>query len=390
MRIAVTGIGIVSAAGNGVEQTLATLRAGRSGIVAESSHLATRHRLPVGEVAQSNAELSEALGIAGTCSRTALLGMTAAAEVLADAGGVRPNTALVSATSVGGMDLTERFFEEFGADDRRGRLRLAAHHDCADSTLAIARRCRIDGFTTTLSTACSSAANALMTAARLLRHGMADRVIAGGCDALCRFTINGFRSLQILDPSPCRPFDASRAGLNLGEGAAYLVLERVGETDRKPYCYLDGFANANDAYHQTASSPDGEGDYLAMRGAIEAAGMTPEEIDYVNVHGTGTPNNDLAEGIALRRLFGERVPLFSSTKAVTGHTLAAAGAIEAVFAALMLRHGEIYPNLRFTTPDPNTDLRPVTRYGRMPLRNVLSNSFGFGGNCASLLFSYAE
>lgn len=390
MRIAVTGIGIISAAGRGVAQTLATLRAGRSGIVAEPSHLATRHRLPVGEVAQSNAELREALGLTNTCSRTALLGMTAAAEALADAGGRRHNTALVSATSVGGMDLTERFFEEFGADDRRGRLRLAAHHDCADSTLSIAEYCGIDGFSTTVSTACSSAANALMTAVRLLRHGVADRVVAGGCDALCRFTINGFRSLQILDTSPCRPFDASRAGLNLGEGAAYLVLERADETDRVPYCYLDGFANANDAYHQTASSPDGEGDYLAMRGAVEAAGKTPGEIDYVNVHGTGTPNNDLAEGIALRRFFGDRMPLFSSTKAVTGHTLAAAGAVEAVFAALMLHHGEIYPNLRFTTPDSTTNLRPVTQYCRMPLRNVLSNSFGFGGNCASLLFSRAE
>lgn len=390
MRIAVTGIGIISAAGRGVAQTLATLRAGRSGIVAEPSHLATRHRLPVGEVAQSNAELREALGLTNTCSRTALLGMTAAAEALADAGGRRHNTALVSATSVGGMDLTERFFEEFGADDRRGRLRLAAHHDCADSTLSIAEYCGIDGFSTTVSTACSSAANALMTAVRLLRHGVADRVVAGGCDALCRFTINGFRSLQILDTSPCRPFDASRAGLNLGEGAAYLVLERADEIDRVPYCYLDGFANANDAYHQTASSPDGEGDYLAMRGAVEAAGKTPGEIDYVNVHGTGTPNNDLAEGIALRRFFGDRMPLFSSTKAVTGHTLAAAGAVEAVFAALMLHHGEIYANLRFTTPDSTTNLRPVTQYCRMPLRNVLSNSFGFGGNCASLLFSRAE
>ena len=390
MRIAVTGIGIVSAAGCGVAETLASLRAEHSGIVAAPSHLATRHRLPVGEVPQSDAELAARLGIAGTCSRTALLGMTAAAEALADAGGIRRNTALVSATSVGGMDLTERFFEEFGADDRRGRLRLAAHHDCADSTLAIARHCGIDGFTTTLSTACSSAANALMTAARLLRHGMADRVLAGGCDALCRFTINGFRSLQILDPAPCRPFDASRAGLNLGEGAAYLVLERAETAARTPYCWLDGFANANDAYHQTASSPDGEGDYLAMRGAIEAAGIAAEEVEYVNAHGTGTPNNDLAEGRALRRLFGRQLPLVSSTKAFTGHTLAAAGAVEAVFAALMLRHGEIYPNLRFAEPDPQTNLIPVTRYRRMPLRNVLSNSFGFGGNCAALLFTRAE
>lgn len=390
MRIAVTGIGIISAAGKDVDSTLNTLRAERSGIVDRPSHLNTCHHLPVGEVAENNAALCAGLGLEGVYSRTALLGMTAAAEALADAGGKCPGTALVSATSVGGMDLTERFFEEFRNDDRRGKLRLVAHHDCADSTLSIARHCGIDGFTTTLSTACSSAANALITATRLLRCGVANRVVAGGTDALCRFTLNGFRTLQILDTEPCRPFDASRAGLNLGEGAAYLVLEREENASRKPYCYLSGFANANDAYHQTASSPDGEGDYLSMKGAIASAHLSPQDIDYINVHGTGTPNNDLAEGVAMQRLFGERIPLFSSTKAVTGHTLAATGAIEAVFSALMLHHGEIYPNLRFKEADPKTHLSPLTRYLRMPLRNVLSNSFGFGGNCASLLFTRAE
>lgn len=285
------------------------------------------------------------------------------------------------------MDLTERFFAEFMHDDSRGRLRMAAHHDCADSTLAIARYCKIDGFTTTISTACSSAANALMTAAKLLRHGLADRVVAGGTDALCRFTLNGFKSLMILDPAPCRPFDAGRAGLNLGEGAAYLVLERDESRTRNPYCYLSGFANANDAHHQTASSADGEGDYLAMQGAIHMGGLTPAEVDYINVHGTGTPNNDLSEGTAMRRLFGDAVPAFSSTKAYTGHTLAAAGSIEAVFSALALRHGEIYPGLNFTSPDPALGLTPVVRYTKYPLQNVLSNSFGFGGNCSSLLFT---
>lgn len=390
MRIAVTGIGIVSAAGTGVAETLATLRTGRSGIVAAPSHLATRHRLPVGEVPWSDQELARRLGVEGVHSRTALLGMLAAGEALRDAGPCRGRTSLVSATSVGGMDLTERFFADFIRDDRRGRLRLAAHHDCADSTLAIARYCGIDGFTTTVSTACSSAANALMLAARLLRRGWADRVVAGGTDALCRFTLNGFKSLMILDSEPCRPFDASRSGLNLGEGSGFLVLERAEHPSREPYCYLAGFGNANDAYHQTASSPDGDGDYLAMRGALDDARMAPVEVDYVNAHGTGTRNNDLAEGRALRRLFGERVPPFSSTKAVTGHALAAAGGIEAVVCALALRYGEIYPGLRFRVPDPDLGLAPVTRFTKSPLRSVLSNSFGFGGNCSSLLFTRAR
>lgn len=385
MRIAVTGIGIVSAAGLNVAENLATLRAGRSGIAPRPVRLATRHRLPVGEVPLSNEELAARLGIGELQSRTTLLGMMAAEEALRDAGGVRPRTALVSSTSVGGMDLTECFFEEFARDERRGRLRMAAHHDCADSTLAIARRCAVDGLTTTLSTACSSAANAIGLAARLLRHGVADRVVAGGCDALCRFTLNGFKSLMILDEQPCRPFDASRAGLNLGEGAAYVVLERAGETAHRPYCYVAGFANANDAYHQTASSPDGEGDYLAMSGALRQAGIEPRKVDWVNAHGTGTPNNDLAESRALRRLFGAELPPVSSTKATTGHTLAAAGAIEAVISVLALHHGECYPTLRFAEPDPEGGIRPLDCLTRSDLRCVLSNSFGFGGNCASLL-----
>lgn len=390
MRIAVTGIGIVSAAGMNAAETLATLREGRSGIVLRPMRLATRHRLPVGEVALSNEELARRLGIGELQSRTTLLGMLAAEEALRDAGGPRPRTALVSATSVGGMDLTECFFEEFARDERRGRLRMAAHHDCADSTLAIARRCVVDGLTTTLSTACSSAANAIGLAVRMLRMGVADRVVAGGSDALCRFTLNGFKSLMILDEQPSRPFDASRAGLNLGEGAAYVVLEREEEASQRPYCYVAGFANANDAFHQTASSPDGEGDYLAMRGALDQAGIAPSEVDWVNAHGTGTPNNDLAESRALRRLFGEKLPPVSSTKATTGHALAAAGAVEAVICALALRHSECYPTLRFTEPDPEGGIRPLTRFTRSDLRCVLSNSFGFGGNCASLVFTYAE
>ena len=244
MHIAVTGVGIVSALGVGKKVTLDALRTGRSGIVAAPTHFATRNRLPVGEVALDNAQLQQLLGLSGCHSRTALLGILAASEALQDAGASRPRTALVSATSVGGMDLTEQFFPQFMQDDRSGRLRQVVHHDCADSTISIARYCGIDGFVTTISTACSSAANALMLAVRLLRHGVADRVVAGGTDSLCRFTLNGFKSLMILDSAPCRPFDESRAGLNLGEGAAYLVLERAEDAAGEPYCFLDGFANA--------------------------------------------------------------------------------------------------------------------------------------------------
>jgi 3-oxoacyl-[acyl-carrier-protein] synthase-1 len=227
-----------------------------------------------------------------------------------------------------------------------------------------------------------------MFGARLIRHGILDCVVAGGTDALSVFTLNGFKSLMILDEEPCRPFDETRKGLNLGEGAGYVVLQREDTLEKEAYCFLSGYANRNDAYHQTASSASGDGGYLAMKSAFEMAGISPEEVSYINVHGTGTGNNDASEGAALKRLFGDDVPEFSSTKGYTGHTLAAAGGIEAVFSVMAVNKGYIYPNLRFETPISGLGLVPQTSFlekGR--LDNVLTNSFGFGGNCTSLLFS---
>lgn len=389
MKIAVSGIGVVSALGAGVGSNIEALQRSRSGIVDSPRLLATHLHVPVGEVPFSDDELAAMLGVGAHVSRTALLGMLAAREALDMAGpaeGLR--IGLVSATSVGGMDRTEDFYRAYLSDPAGGRLRDAAMHDCAASTRAIARYCGIDGFTTTVSTACSSAANAIMLGATLLRHGVVDRAVVGGTDALSRFTLGGFKSLQILDERPCRPFDAMRAGLNLGEGAGYLVLQREDTLRQAPCGYLTGWANANDAFHQTASSEHGEGAWRAMSGALERAGVAPDEVDYVNVHGTGTPNNDLTEGRALRRLFGDRVPPFSSTKGFTGHALAAAGGIEAVFSVAALRSGTIWPSLNFARPIDELGLRPECRVRTgMALRCVLSNSFGFGGNCASLLFS---
>jgi 3-oxoacyl-[acyl-carrier-protein] synthase-1 len=217
---------------------------------------------------------------------------------------------------------------------------------------------------------------------------MLDRVVAGGTDALCRFTLNGFRSLAILSDEPCRPFDAARTGLNLGEGAGYIVLQRDDTLDKTPWGYLTGWANANDAFHQTASSTEGEGAYLAMSRALAMSGLPLVEIDYVNAHGTGTLNNDASEAAALVRVFGGNIPPFSSTKPFTGHTLAAAGGIEAVISLLALENVMLFPNLNFATPMEGTPLVPQTTLREfMEIRNVLSNSFGFGGNNSSLIFS---
>ena len=374
MNIAVRGIGIISALGNGAGETLAALRAGRSGI-GKLTLFRSAVDVPVGEVRHDNRALGELLGIPAreTPSRTALPAIPAAARV-----------ALVSGTSVGGMDLTENFYRAFRSDNGRGRLRSVAGHDCADSTRRIAEYCGITGYTATVSTACSSAANAVITGALLLENDMADYVVAGGTDALCRFTLNGFNSLSILDPERCRPFDATRAGLNLGEGAGYVVLARE-EPGMRSYCRLAGYANANDAHHQTASSETGEGAYRAMAEALARSGL--ERVDYINAHGTATPNNDLTEGTALRRLFGEQVPPFSSTKGFTGHALAAAGGIEAVLSALAIGHGLRYGNPGFAEPIPELGLRPVAETESAAVNSVLSNSFGFGGNCSSLIFA---
>ena len=384
MRIAISGLGVVAATGVGVEANLTSLLQGQSG-VGRLNLFASHHAVPVGEVRLKNEELKQLLGLNPNkiVSRTSLLGMLAAREAVEAAQiceGLR--VGLVSATSVGGMDLTEQFFPQFISDSASGRIAMVAQHDPKQSTDAIARYCGIEGYRTTISTACSSAANAVIHAARLIRHGVCDVVVAGGCDALSKFTLNGFSSLGILDENPCRPFDQSRAGLNLGEGAGYIVLQREDTCQRTPYAYLQGYANANDAHHQTATSEEGEGAFRAMSEALEMAQL--QRVDYINVHGTGTPNNDASEGAALRRIWGDAIPEFSSTKPFTGHTLAAAGGIEAVFGVLSLCEGVVYPNLNFESSDAG--LTPCVELKRREIHSVMSNSFGFGGNDSSLIF----
>lgn len=390
MGIVVTGVGIVSALGIGVEQNLAAIREGRTGISSSPSILKTSHNIPVGELLLTNDELHNAANIPASeyLSRTALLGILAVREALANSAVDRSKrVGLVSSTSVGGMDLTEHFFEMFIDNENAGRLRDVRMHDCAASTEAIVKHCGINGYSTTISTACSSAANAVITGAKLLQHNIVDSVVVGGTDALSAFTINGFKSLMILDDKPCRPFDQTRAGLNLGEGAGYIVLQREEDVESY-YCHLAGYANRNDAHHQTASSQEGNGAYLAMSAALEMAGLPFNAVDYINAHGTGTGNNDASESKAFIRLFGEAIPPFSSTKAFTGHTLAAAGGIEAVLSVLAISEGVIYPNLNYKEPIEEYGLIPISTFAdHQEINAVLSNSFGFGGNCSSLLFT---
>lgn len=386
MYIHVCGIGVVSAIGVGCQENLDNLLAGSCGVGAIEL-FDTTVDVPVGEVKLTNIQLKELLGVAQnlTISRTALLGAVAAKEAVKDAQipqGSR--VGLISSTTVGGMDLSENFYAAFKEDQTAGHLRDIVGHDCATSTEFIAQECCINGFRTTISTACSSSANAVAMGAEMLKRNMLDYVVVGGTDALCRFTLNGFNSLMILDKEPCRPLDRDRNGLNLGEGAGYLVLTK---NPSKSYCLLSGYANANDAFHQTASSDNGQGAYMSMCGAVEMSGVTLSDIDYINLHGTGTQNNDSSEMAAIGRLFGETVPSFSSTKCYTGHTLAAAGGVEAVYSVLAIRHGVRYANLRFKNPIEGATAPLTETQTGVIVKNVLSNSFGFGGNCSSLIFS---
>lgn len=398
----VAGTGIISAIGKNVPECLDALKNGRAGMdhmyYFDSKH---RDRLPVAEVKLSNDELANISGLPANISRTAHLSMVAAQEALTNAGIedlASCRTGFISANSVGGMDKSEKFFTEFLSHEdksapagKRGRLRDVVHHECGSISELVADQLGIKDYITTISTACSSSANAIFFAARMIRNNILDVAVAGGTDALTKFTLNGFNTLMILDEQFCQPFDENRRGLNLGEGAGYIVLvsEKIATSlKKKPNVILSGYCNANDAYHQTASSPDGTGSFLAMSGALKKAGLQPADIDYINLHGTGTQNNDIAEGTAIKRLFDPHYPDMSSTKAFTGHTLGASGGIEAVFSVLSLQQGIIYPNLRLQTAMKDLPFIPVTEFiNDRPVKHVLSNSFGFGGNCSSLIFS---
>jgi len=371
---------------------------GKSGI-GRMRYLDSLHRdeIPVAEVGAWNHELEQFAGVKkkGFYSRTTLLGIIAAREALQKSGAIDEikscRTGLISATTVGGMDRSEKFYKTYMTNKSGGRLRDIVTHDCGDSTETIADIFEIKDYLSTISTACSSSANAILTGARLIKNGILDRVLAGGTDALTLFTVNGFNSLMILDKNGCRPFDQERNGLTLGEGSGFLVLEseKIVEKENKAVlCEISGYGNACDAYHQTASSPEGEGAFLAMNQALLTSGLTFDMIDYINAHGTGTKNNDLSEGKAIERLFHDSAIRCSSTKSFTGHTLGAAGAIEAVLSIMAIMNQWIYPNLNFSKQMTELKFAPVTEFLKnIPVRNVMSNSFGFGGNNTSLIFS---
>lgn len=393
-KVVVTGIGIITAIGDTAEENRKSLKKGNSGI-GHAVYFQSKYKglMPFAELKYSTSELKEKLKVhLPGVTRTDLIALHAFREAIYDAQLgpsilVHQGTALIGASTVGGMCLTDEMYEDANQKEGGGSEFLDSYSNCA-STMFLQAQYNIGGIVNTFNTACSSSANAIMYGARLIKNGFAKKVIAGGVDSLSKFTVNGFNSLMILSNEPCRPFDADRKGLNLGEGAAFLVLEKEEDAKgKKIYAEVKGFGNSNDAYHPSSTSPEADGPFLCMQRALKSSGMNIAEIDFINAHGTATENNDETESLAMIRLF-QKPPMFASTKSYTGHTLGAAGAVEAVFSILNLYHQEVYPSLNFETPIEATKLIPIQQFAFKDIKNVMSNSFGFGGNCTSLVFSH--
>lgn len=392
----ITGLGIVSATGVGVSAVWKAIRAGASGLRPLSLFPSPRYgQVPAGEAPHNLI----ALGAPSNASRSDQLGWLAAREAIASTGlggdgalNDAERAGVVLGCSVGGSFDSERFLTTL-IQRRKMRARPTRHHECVSVVDLIADEFGLLGPSMALATACSSGALAIATAAEFIQSGEADVMLAGGADSLSRMTWGGFHSLLLVDAAGCRPFDATRAGTSLGEGAGVLVLEAEESALRRGaniIARLSGWGASCDAHHATAPHPEGAGAAAAMRTALRRAGLEPAKIDYVNAHGTGTRDNDLAESKALRAVFGDRVPPVSSTKRFFGHALAASGALEAVVCVEALRHQELPPNPGFSAVDPAIGFAPVTKLQGAALTHVMSNSFGFGGNNAVLIFSRAD
>ncbi|MCQ2188654.1 MAG: beta-ketoacyl-[acyl-carrier-protein] synthase family protein [Paludibacteraceae bacterium] len=397
MRILCCASSIVSVSGIGVGKCFDDV-AGADIECLKPRFLSTAVDVPLREIPFSNEEIFKMLADnysvvlpSRVYTRTALLSMLTVADLLKsspDVSGKR--VVVVNATTAGGMDKSEVYYHNLTVDGSAD-LALVAGHEPADATNLVCGFLQSRGaevvWSTTVSTACSSSSVAIGIGMDMLRSGDADYAICMGVDPLCKFTVNGFNSLGILSKNVCRPFDAERDGLNLGEGAASVMLagdEFISSvSDNIPtLCEVLSCETAADAYHQTATSPDAVGPTLAMKAALRKAGVDAGQISYVNAHGTATPNNDESESTAMINIFGENVPPFSSTKFWTGHTLGASGVLEFALSAEMLCRQTLLPTRNFKNEER---LTPVTTAVKTPLEYIMTNSFGFGGGATSII-----
>ena len=384
-----------SCLGHGLTATFEALAAGRGGLTPcrfESAVLDTY----IGEVAGVDAVRLPSDLQAYNCrnNRLAQLGLEqddfiGAVRASASRWGPR-RLGVFLGTSTSGMLETELAYRMRTPPDGAlpEQFEYPHQHNSFSVSDYVRRALRIEGPAATLCTACSSSAKAFAVAQRMIGAGLIDAAIVGGVDSLCLTTLYGFHSLQLSARTPCRPFDVARDGLSIGEAAAFALLERAPAAPAERDVILLASGESSDAYHMSNPHPDGAGARMAMRAALEAAAVPASAIDYINLHGTGTPNNDNAESRAVTALFGTETPC-SSTKGATGHTLGASGALEAVVCALALRHDLLPGGLNVTQRDPRLELNYLTENRHTQVRRVLSNSFGFGGANCALLFGRA-
>jgi 3-oxoacyl-[acyl-carrier-protein] synthase-1/3-oxoacyl-[acyl-carrier-protein] synthase II len=369
VRVYISGMGIITSLGNGISITRDAIQNNLTGIRPLTLFpTASDQPLPVGEAADliENDDLP----------RTHQLARLAAEQAMADS--KETPDAVVMGVTTGGMLTTENLLKKKARDPKLYHL-----HATGSVAEDIARRYRCPGPALTVSTACSSGAAALKIALEMLRSGCAKRVLAGGADSLCRLTYYGFNALQLIDPQGARPLDANRRGMSVGEGAAMLLLV-ANEPDHAVAEFL-GAGLSCDAYHPATPHPRGKGALAAMRAALLDAGISITDIDYINLHGTGTLDNDISEARAIDTLFRGKKPLLSSVKGACGHSLAAAGAIEAVVSAISISSSVVPANVGCRRPDPDLKLNPVMQPFQRPIETVLSNSFGFGGNNTAIV-----
>lgn len=387
-RIAVTGAGIVCSIGRNKAEVWRAIMESRAGIAKLTRF--TGETFPTDIAAEADVDLPKTKRL----SRTDLLAVIAAKEAIEQAGDIpRERTVVSTGTSTGGLlEGEDYYFRRLIAGRRRAPASRVLQQPTSGPSDAVARAFHLGGGVISNATACASAGAAIGMAADSLRSRHADVAIAGGSDALCRLTYSGFNVLQAVDPEPCSPFAGTRKGITLGEGAGYLVLERWDDAVARGatvLAELAGYGASCDAHHPTAPAEDGHGAEAAMRGALAEGRVTPASVDYVNAHGTGTVLNDAAESRAIVAALGLDVPV-SSSKSYFGHTLGASGAIEAVVTVLALQNQIAPPTLRLRESAPECPLDYIPETPRpMPLANVLSNTFGFGGSNVSLLFRRA-
>ena len=293
-------------------------------------------------------------------------------------------------TSTAGIMQTELAYR--ARDAVSGALPPSFEYGTTHNSFSVAdylrQRCRLEGPAVAVSAACASSAKVFGSARRMIEAGLIDAALVGGTDSLCLTTLYGFHSLQLSSPAPCRPFDAARDGISIGEAAAFALLERVPENLDPGAVLLYGVGESSDAYHMSAPHPEGLGAKRAIQAALTAASMEPGDVDYINLHGTGTPSNDRSESQAVTSIFGPTTPC-SSTKGATGHTLGAAGALEAVISALAIQNGLMPGGVHTHRIDPTLTAHYIKENRRTAVRRVLSNSFGFGGANCSLIFGRA-